>query len=144
MVDGVLDPANGAMVLAALEAAMAADRDVPGEPTRTRAQRRADALGAPSRHYLDTASLPVVGGERPHLAVTVDLEWLAAHGGAAGRPGGGVVAGWSDQGVGLPAVDVASLACDATVHSLGKSRSSSPACGVPRRMRSNRQHSASI
>ena len=116
VVDGVLDPADGAVVLAALEAAMAADRDVLGEPTRTRAQRRADALGVVCRHYLDTASLPVVGGERPHLAVTIDLERLDTHGGARGGRGGGVVAGWSDQGVGLPAAAVATLACDASVH----------------------------
>jgi hypothetical protein len=43
---------------------------------RTYAQRRADALGEICRRYLDSVDRPMVGGERPHLTVTVDLETL--------------------------------------------------------------------
>jgi hypothetical protein len=106
-VDGELDPEGGATVLAALEAAMHADRDVPGEPARSRPQRRADALGTICRHYLDTASLPTCGGERPHLAVFVDLPVLTGIG--PGRCE-------TDHGLPLPAAVVHQLACDAGIH----------------------------
>jgi hypothetical protein len=73
--DGNLDPDNGQPLLTALRAAM--DADVrSGCDERTPAQRRADALGAICRAYLDRSDRPVVGGERPHVIVTVDLQTL--------------------------------------------------------------------
>ena len=104
--DGVLDPDSGAVVLAALDAAIDADRDQSGADTRSRPQRRVDALALICRHYLDTARLPVTGGERPHLAVTVDLGTLTT----------GQGSGRSDHGVTLSAATARLLACDAAVH----------------------------
>jgi len=104
--DGVLDPDSGAVVLAALDAAIDADRDQSGEDRRSRPQRRVDALALICRHYLDTARLPVTGGERPHLAVTVDLGTLTT----------GQGSGRSDHGVTLSAAAARLLACDAAVH----------------------------
>jgi len=104
--DGVLDPDSGAVVLAALDAAIEADRDASGEDRRSRPQRRVDALALICRHYLDTARLPVTGGERPHLAVTVDLGTLTT----------GQGSGRSDHGVTLSAAAARLLACDAAVH----------------------------
>jgi hypothetical protein len=106
-VDGELDPDTGAVVVTALNAAMEADRDVPGEPARPRPQRRADALGVICRHYLDTAALPRGGGERPHLGVIVDLAGLTGPG-----PGHCV----TDSGVAVSAGTVRQWACDAGVH----------------------------
>ena len=47
----------------------------PGEP-RTPAQRRADALGEICRQWLDRSDRPSVGGERPHVTLTVGLNAL--------------------------------------------------------------------
>jgi hypothetical protein len=104
-VDGVLDAAGGAVVVAALDAAMEADRGSPAEDTRRRPQRRADALALICRHYLDTANIPSSGGERPHLAVTVDLAALTGSG-----------SGRTDHGVPLTAATIRQLACDASLH----------------------------
>jgi hypothetical protein len=74
-VDGNLDPECGQHVLTALRAAM--DADVrSGSDERTLAQRRADALGAICRAFLDRSDRPVVGGERPHVVVLLDVETL--------------------------------------------------------------------
>src|SRR5262249_53951917 len=72
-VDGMLDPEGGAMLLTAL-----APLTVPAgtDDARTMVQRRADARVELSRRQLDTASLPELGGERPHLTVLVDLNTL--------------------------------------------------------------------
>ena len=47
---------------------------------RTTTQRRADALGDLARSFLDGAASPMVGGERPHLNVHVDLTSLGGTG----------------------------------------------------------------
>jgi hypothetical protein len=74
-IDGDLDPETGQVVLAALRAEV--DAQVRGpEDHRTPAQRRADALAEICRAYLDRADRPAVGGERPHVLVTVDLAAL--------------------------------------------------------------------
>jgi Domain of unknown function (DUF222) len=74
-VDGDLDPECGQHLLTALRAAMDADIGS-GPDARTPAQRRADALGAICRAFLDRSDRPVVGGERPHVVVLVDVETL--------------------------------------------------------------------
>lgn len=80
-VDGDLDPESGQTVITALRCmqdAWAKD----GQPGgRSAPQRRADALVALCRSWLDRSDRPEVAGERPHIVVTVDLETLA------GRPG---------------------------------------------------------
>jgi hypothetical protein len=58
----------------------------PDPDERSPAQRRADALGEMCRQWLDRQDRPVVGGERPHVTVTVSGETLAGVG--PGRTGG--------------------------------------------------------
>lgn len=75
-VDGDLDPETGEALLASVRAVMDAEARSGGEDTRTPAQRRADALGEICRQWLDGANRPHVGGERPHMTVTVGVEAL--------------------------------------------------------------------
>jgi hypothetical protein len=83
-VDGDLDPETGEALLTALGAVLDAEtRSHAGEDDRTPAQRRADALGEICRQWLDGSDRPMVGGERPHVTLTVDAGMLAGH--AAGR-----------------------------------------------------------
>jgi hypothetical protein len=77
-VDGDLDPETGSSLLTAIGAVVDAERragDV--DDDRTAPQRRADALGEICRSFLDRTDRPVVGGERPHLTVTVPLDVLS-------------------------------------------------------------------
>src|ERR1700680_4966048 len=72
--DGQLDADGGAAlqtVLDALRAPPAADDH------RTAPQRRADAMADLARRQLDGGRLPEVGGQKPHLMVTVDMATLA-------------------------------------------------------------------
>jgi hypothetical protein len=72
-IDGDLDPTNGESLLTALRAVLDTDaRSGSEEGVRTPAQRRADALGEICRQWLESPERPIVSGERPHLAVTVD------------------------------------------------------------------------
>jgi Domain of unknown function (DUF222) len=74
---GRLEPAGAQVVGAALAAATGADAD--GEPVRTPAQRRADALIAVARHYLDHAdTAATTRGSRPDVHVVVTLADLEA------------------------------------------------------------------
>lgn len=77
-VDGNLDPETGETLLTALRAVLDAESRTGGDDGRTPAQRRADALGEVCRQWLDHGDRPTVGGERPHVTVTVDQEALAA------------------------------------------------------------------
>ena len=84
-VDGDLDPETGETLLTALSAVLDGEsRSGQGED-RTPAQRRADALGEICRRYLDSSDRPTVGGERPHVTVTVDVEALGGGGGGTGE-----------------------------------------------------------
>jgi hypothetical protein len=74
--DGVLDPVGGEAVMTALAAIMDSEARSGAEQDRTPAQRRADGLVEVCRHWLDHAETNTIAGERPHLAVTVDLEVL--------------------------------------------------------------------
>jgi Domain of unknown function (DUF222)/HNH endonuclease len=78
-INGVLDAESGAVLLTALEALIG-----PPSPDdeRTGSQRRADALVELARVGLDHASLPDVGGERPHLLVVTTIEGLRGDPGA--------------------------------------------------------------
>jgi hypothetical protein len=76
-VDGDLDPETGETLLTALSAVLDAESRSPEEGDhRKPAQRRADALGEICRQWLDRADRPSVGGEKPHVAVTVNAEVL--------------------------------------------------------------------
>ncbi len=87
-VDGDLDPEGGEVLLTALSTVMDAESRS-GEPeTRTPAQRRADALEEICRAYLARADRPLVGGERPHVVVTVPLgRLISGEGGDLDRVG---------------------------------------------------------
>jgi hypothetical protein len=104
VLDGDLDPELGALVQAGLR--LAETRDLEGEPARTPAERRADALGDVFRFYLDNQQTRSGGRHRPHLNVIVTLEGFEA-----GRSGGRFV-----DGPMLPRSSVEQLLCDCTVH----------------------------
>src|ERR1700693_1140104 len=80
--NGRLDSEGGATLQTALNA-------LSGPPTpddkRTPKQRRADALVELAHQKLDSGTLPEVGGQKPHLAVTVSMATLANQ---AGSPAG--------------------------------------------------------
>lgn len=73
-VSGRLTPEDGEKLHAALSAASRPDAD--GE-IRNAGQRKADALSHILDTVLDTALLPVDGGEKPHITVLVPLDELA-------------------------------------------------------------------
>jgi len=77
-VDGDLDSETGEALLTALGAVLDAEtRSRAGQDDRTSAQRRADALGEICRQWLDRSDRPMIGGERPHVTLTVDAGMLA-------------------------------------------------------------------
>src|SRR5205823_7370471 len=96
---GRLDPGAYEVVDAALTAAITNDLD--GEPARTRAQRRADALVAVSQFYLDHAERALGRRHRPHVQVTLTIDELERR--APGR---------SVDGRFVDAASMGSLLCD--------------------------------
>ena len=72
--NGRFDSEAGAIIQTALNA-------LSGPPTpddkRTPKQRRADSMVELARQKLDSGTLPEVGGQKPHLAVTVSMATLA-------------------------------------------------------------------
>src|SRR6266446_3298743 len=72
--NGRFDSEAGAIIQTALNA-------LSGPPTpddeRSPKQRRADSLVELARQKLDSGTLPEVGGQKPHLAVTVSMATLA-------------------------------------------------------------------
>jgi hypothetical protein len=77
--DGDLDAESGAVVITAL-GSLADPAALDPEDRRNPAQRRADALVEICRRHLDCADRPRVGGEKPHLTLTVSVDQLAARG----------------------------------------------------------------
>jgi hypothetical protein len=75
-VDGDLDPETGETLLTALRAVLDAESRSGEGDGRTPGQRRADALGEICRQWLDTSDRPSVGGEKPHVTVTVGIDAL--------------------------------------------------------------------
>ena len=116
-VDGDLDPETGETLLTALGAVLDAEvHSRTEEDTRSPAQRRADALGEICRQWLDRSDRPAVGGERPHIAVTVGLDAL--------RTGSGV---GELEHVGAMGIDtVLRLSCDASITRVVLSSDSEP------------------
>jgi hypothetical protein len=115
-VDGLLEPEAGEIVQAALEP-LARPGDAGDE--RTASQRTADALTELARRVLEAGGLPKVGGVRPQLLVTVDLDSLQ---GGPGSLGGEL--GWGGP---LAPEACRRLACDGTVTRVVVSRQ--PASG---------------
>ena len=125
--DGELDPETGETLLTALGAVLDAEARARDEhDRRSPAQRRADALGEVCRQWLDLADRPLVGGERPHLSVLVDVGTLSTTDGHGdehlrvtdvdrpGRPRVGVMSELGRVGP-VPAELTRRLACDASV-----------------------------
>ena len=88
---GRLDAVGGEKVQAAVESHVQADR--PAGDSRTRAQQQADALVQVADNALASGNLPTMGGHKPHVVVTIDLDDLmdTTTGAGAGRTGFGAV-----------------------------------------------------
>src|ERR1700730_7219231 len=72
--DGQLDADGGGALQSALDALMGPPAD---DDRRAARQRRADAMVERARGRLDGGRLREVGGQKPHLMVTVDMATLA-------------------------------------------------------------------
>ena len=118
-VDGDLDPETGQTVICALRAVCDAEVGAANEK-RSSPQRRADALGEICRQWLDAPDRSLVGGERPHLTVTVDLQTLEGR-----LPNPGSVAELEDAGP-ISSEAARRLACDASVSRVITHASSEP------------------
>jgi hypothetical protein len=75
--DFLLDAEDGAVVMTALSVRVSPWLKDKSD-SRTPAQARVDAFVEICRDYLDHGDVPVVGGERPHALVVVDLKTLGA------------------------------------------------------------------
>ncbi len=94
---------EGEALLTALDATMPPPAEDDG---RTTTQRRADALGDLARGFLEGSETPMVGGERPHINVHVDIPALQGETGGLHETGAGFV---------IDPFAVSQLACDASV-----------------------------
>jgi Domain of unknown function (DUF222)/HNH endonuclease len=132
--NGRLDSEGGAILQTALNA-------LGGPPTpddkRTPKQRRADLLVELARQQLDGGNLPEVGGQRPHLAVTVSMATLANQ---PGSPAADLE--WAQP---IPAETARRLACDAAITPvLLGSESEQPQAGQTSRSISGSQRKALV
>jgi hypothetical protein len=103
-IDGWLDAEGGATLNTALDSVMGprlADDD------RSATERRADAAVEMARRQLDGGQLPAVGGQKPHLAVSVDMSTLSKEPGSMAAE-----LEWSQP---IPAETARRLACDAAI-----------------------------
>ena len=100
-ITGVLDAPSFDALLTALDACA---KPVP-EDQRSLAERRGDGLAELCRQRLDAGDLPIVGGQRPHLTVTVPLAELETRARTAVL----------DHGGALTPAQLRMLACDAEV-----------------------------
>jgi hypothetical protein len=105
-IDGKLDPEAGQALITAIRAVVDVEARASTSPdARTPTQRRADALGEVCRQWLDSLDRQAVGGERPHVVVTMDVEALEARSG---------ISEFDDVGSITPTT-ARRLACDANV-----------------------------
>ncbi len=103
-IDGRLDAEGGAVLRTALDAVMGPRLE--GDE-RMASERRADAAVELARRQLDAGQLPEVGGQKPHLAVSVDMATLSKEPGAMAAE-----LEWSQP---IPAETARRLACDAAI-----------------------------
>jgi hypothetical protein len=103
-IDGQLDADGGAALETALNAAMGPPA---ADDRRSAAQRRADALTDIARQQLDGGRLPEVGGQKPHLMITVDMATLTKEPGSRAAE-----LEWAQP---IPAETARRLACDCTI-----------------------------
>jgi Domain of unknown function (DUF222)/HNH endonuclease len=103
--DANLGPEAGDLLATALRLAQSPDGD--GEPARSPATRRGDALADICRHFLDHQHTRRAGRHRPHLNLTLDIERYRAL-----RTAGAA----SVDGTRLDRPSTDRLLCDAAVH----------------------------
>ncbi|MGH9003011.1 MAG: DUF222 domain-containing protein [Acidimicrobiia bacterium] len=103
--DGTLGPETGELLATALRLAQTPDDD--GQPARSPATRRADALGDICRFFLDHQQTRRGGRHRPHLNLIIDLERHLTH------PGAGAT---TPDGTRLDRASVDRLLCDSALH----------------------------
>jgi hypothetical protein len=102
--NGRFDAEGGALLRTALDSVM---RPPALNDERVGRQHQADALLELCRRQLDGGQLPEVGGQKPHLAVTVDLATLCRQPRSAAAE-----LEWSQP---IPAETARRLACDAAI-----------------------------
>lgn len=105
--DGELDPEGGELVITALRSLTEPTNLDPAD-TRSQAQRRADALVDLCADHLDHGQVPVIGGRRPHLTVTIAAESLEA----------GTTPGQLESGSLITPEAARRIACDAALTEL--------------------------
>ena len=103
--DGTLDQESGQLVAAALRVATSPDTE--GEPARTPATRRADALSDICQFFLNHQTHVPEGRHRPHLNIIINQTDL--HDGRPGRYADGHPAGH---------LSVQTMVCDSIIHRL--------------------------
>src|SRR5216684_831100 len=130
--NGRFDAEGGAVLRTALDSVM---RPPALNDERVGNQHQADALLEMARRQLDVGKLPEVGGQKPHLAVTVDLATLCRQPGSAAAE-----LEWSQP---IPAETARRLACDAVLTTIFREAGSeSPQIGPTSRVVSGSQHRA--
>src|SRR3984893_4719296 len=102
--DGQLDADGGAALQTALDALMGPPAD---DDRRAARQRRADAMVELARRQLEGGRLPEVGGQKPHLMVTVDMATLAKQPGSTAAE-----LEWAQP---IPAETARRIACDCSI-----------------------------
>src|SRR6202521_4613416 len=102
--DAQLDADGGAALKTVLDALMGPPAD---DDQRSAPQRRADAMGELARRQLDGGQLPEVGGQKPHLMVTVDAATLSKQPGSLAAE-----LKWSQP---IPAETARRIACDCSM-----------------------------
>ena len=102
--NGRFDAEGGAVLRTALDAVM---KPPAPDDERMARQRRADALVVLMRRQLDGGQLPEVGGQKPHLMVTLDLATLTKAPGSRAAE-----LEWAQP---IPAEIARRLACDCTI-----------------------------
>ncbi len=103
-IDGWLDAEGGTVLNTALNSVMGPR--LAGDD-RSAIERRADAAVELARRQLDGGQLPEVGGQKPHLAVSVDMATLSKEPGSMAAE-----LDWSQP---IPAETARRLACDAAI-----------------------------
>ncbi len=103
-IDGRFDPEGGAILRTALDAVMGPRQE--GDD-RMGSERCADAAVELARRHLDGGQLSEVGGQKPHVAVSVDLATLSNEPGSMAAE-----LEWSQP---IPAETARRLACDAAI-----------------------------
>src|SRR6266849_1883650 len=103
-IDGWLDAVGGATLNTALNSVMGPRLT---DDDRSAAERRADAAVEMARRQLDGGQLPEVGGQKPHLAISVDMATLSKEPGSMAAE-----LEWSQP---IAAEAAPRLACDAAI-----------------------------